>query len=261
MPLPSLLLETLGASLAGMFALWLVSLWLRDASIVDIFWGPLAGLIAAVAWGLGDAHTPRSHLVVVLTLLWGLRLGLYLLWRNAGQGEDFRYRAMRERQGPTFALKSLVSVFGLQAVLMWLVSWPAQAAIHAPAPASLGALDLLGGVVFSFGLLFESVGDWQLARFKADPANRGRVMDRGLWSWTRHPNYFGDFTVWWGLFCFAAATGAWWSAVGPALMSFLLIRVSGKAMLERHLRGSKPGWKEYAERTSGFFPRPPRRAA
>jgi steroid 5-alpha reductase family enzyme len=155
-------------------------------------------------------------------------------------------------------MKSLATVFGLQAVLMWVVSWPVQAAIHAPAPAALGPLDLLGGAVFAAGLLFESVGDWQLARFKADPANRGKVMDRGLWSWTRHPNYFGDFTVWWGLFLFAASVGAWWTALGPALMSFLLMRVSGKAMLERHMKRSKPGWDEYVRRTSGFFPRPPR---
>jgi len=258
MSLPLIVFECLGAALAAMVALWLVSVWLRDASIIDIFWGPTALLIACVAWGLMDERTLRAGLVVGLTALWGGRLGLYLLWRNAGREEDFRYQAMRRKRGRRFVWQSLFTVYLVQAVLMWVVSLPVQAAIAAPGPAELGWLDALGVLVFAAGFAFESLGDWQLARFRADPRNGGRVMNRGLWAWTRHPNYFGDFLVWWGLFLFAAAVGAWWSAVGPALMSILLIRVSGVALLERHLSHSKAGWDDYVARTPGFFPRPPR---
>jgi len=138
---------------------------------------------------------------------------------------------------------------------MWIVSLPVQAA--ASSRGDLGALDALGVLLFGAGFLFESVGDWQLARFKADPANRGRVMDRGLWAWTRHPNYFGDFLLWWGLFALAASAGRWWTAVGPAVMSVLLMRVSGVTLLERGLARSKEGWSDYAARVPAFFPRPP----
>ncbi len=259
MPPAWLLAENLSMLLGAMGALWLISLWLRDASIVDLFWGPSALLVACVTWGLSEAPTARSHWALALTALWGLRLGLYLLWRNAGHDEDFRYQAMRGHHGRHFWWRSLLTVFWLQACVMWLVSWPVQAAIHASEPTALGALDIVGIALVLTGVAFESIADWQLARFKSDPANRGRLMDRGLWAWTRHPNYFGDFTVWWGLFALAAATGAWLTAIGPAVMGFLLIRVSGKAMLERHMT-HKPGWDEYVERTSGFFPRPPRSA-
>jgi steroid 5-alpha reductase family enzyme len=247
---------TAAALASALFALWIVSLRLRDTSIVDIFWG--LGFVA-VAWitrlASKDAAA-RADLAVALTTLWGLRLGAYLAWRNLGKGEDPRYAAMRRRHGDAWPVRSLFIVFGLQGVLLWVVSLPVQAAVRAP-PSALGALDVAGAVLWGIGVFFETVGDVQLARFKRAPENRGKVMDRGLWRYTRHPNYFGDFLVWWGLFAVASGAGAWWTAVSPALMSLLLLRVSGVTLLERSLR-RRPGYDAYARRTSAFFPWPPR---
>jgi steroid 5-alpha reductase family enzyme len=247
---------------AAMSILWLVSLARRDASIVDIWWGPGFVWIAAVACAVGrGGDVPRRALSLGLLALWGLRLGVYLFFRNRGAGEDYRYKAMRKRHGERFGLVSLATVFGLQGVLAWIVSWPVQV-VHVSAGGPLGPLDLLGALLFAVGFAFEAVGDWQLARFKADPANAGRVMDRGLWRYTRHPNYFGDTLVWWGLFAIALATPAGrWTLLSPVLMSFLLLRVSGVPLLERGLRKRRPGYAEYALRTSAFFPLPPRKRA
>lgn len=242
------------------FGLWLVSLAVEDASIVDIFWGMSFVVVAWATAFVADGAEPRRFLIVVLVSLWGLRLSGYLAWRNLGKGEDYRYQAMRKRFAPRFWLISLWVVFGLQAALAWVVSLPVQGGQVPADPDSLVLLDYLGVVVWAIGLAFESIGDWQLARFKADAANRGAVMDRGLWRYTRHPNYFGDFLVWWGLYLVALATvDAWWTIVGPIVMSVLLIRVSGAALLERSLRKRRPGYEDYVGRTSAFFPRPPRR--
>jgi steroid 5-alpha reductase family enzyme len=255
--------ESLAASAlvlaAAMFALWLLSLALRDASIVDIWWGPGIALAAAVALGKAGAVPPRSALLAGLAAVWALRLGGYLLWRNAGRGEDPRYQAMRRRLGASFPWASLVTVFAFQGALQWLVALPLQVAIARPGEAALGALDALGALFFAAGLAFESVGDLQLARFRADPANAGRVMDRGLWRYTRHPNYFGDALAHWGLFAIALATPyGWATALSPLLMTFLLLRVSGVALLERSIGKRRPGYAEYQRRTSAFLPLPPR---
>lgn len=243
-----------------MLAVWVLGLVRRDASIVDVGWGPGFALIAFTAYAVsGQPSAPRPLLALALVSLWGLRLGGYLLWRNWGRGEDFRYQAMRRRHGARFPLVSLATVFGLQGVLMWIVSLPVQVAIAAPAPQALGVFDALGVLLFAVGLAFEAIGDWQLARFKRDPTSAGRVMDRGLWRYTRHPNYFGDFLVWWGLYAIAvSAPLGVWTAVGPLVMSVLLMRVSGVPLLERSLARRRLGYIEYQERTSAFFPRRPR---
>jgi steroid 5-alpha reductase family enzyme len=260
MSIASALAVSFGCGLLMMLALWLLSLALRDVSIVDIWWGPGFAWLATVAFAIAGDPTPRDVLLLALVSLWGLRLGVYLLWRNWGHGEDARYARMRRHYGTRFPLVSLATVFGLQAVLQWFVSLPLQIAQLAPGTRPLGALDALGVALFATGLFFEAVGDAQLARFKADPANRGRVMDRGLWRYTRHPNYFGDCLVWWGLFAIAAATPAGWLTVAsPLLMTFLLLRVSGVALLERSLVRTRPAYRDYIERTSAFLPRPPRR--
>jgi steroid 5-alpha reductase family enzyme len=237
----------------AMLALWLLSLALEDSSIVDIFWGPGFVLLAWVV-ALQEVWSPRSALAVGLVTVWGLRLAVHLAIRNIGKGEDPRYRAMRRVRGSAWWWKSLFIVFAFQGVLMWVVSLPLQQAILHGGP--LGPLDALGTVVFVAGLYFEAVGDWQLVRFKSQPANRGRVMDQGLWRYTRHPNYFGDFLVWWGLYGLALAAGAWWTVVGPLVMSFLLLRVSGVTLLEQGMK-SRPGYEDYVRRTSTFFPRRP----
>jgi steroid 5-alpha reductase family enzyme len=247
---------------AAMLGLWLLSLALRDVSIVDVFWG--LGFVMVAHWVRTTApgFPPRAALVSVLVTLWGMRLAVYLCWRNWGAGEDHRYQAMRRRHGARFWLSSLIVVFGLQGVLMWIISLPVQLAIASPTPAALGALDLLGTALVLFGLGFESLGDWQLARFKADPASRGGVMDRGLWRYTRHPNYFGDAVVWWGLFCFALTTPAHaWTVVAPILMTYLLTRLSGVPLLEKKLARTRAGYAAYVARTSSFVPWPPKRTA
>jgi steroid 5-alpha reductase family enzyme len=249
----------LGATLALMTFVWRLSLARRDASIVDVFWG-LAFVLASWIYVAGRvAPTLRGDVVAALATLWGLRLSLHILWRSRGRGEDYRYREMRERDPAGFPRRSLLTVFWLQAALAWGISAPIFQA-QRPGPPGLTALDGLGLGLFALGFLFEAVGDWQLARFRGDPANAGRVLDSGLWRWTRHPNYFGDAVVWWGLCCFALATpGSAWTLASPVLMTVLLMRVSGVTLLEKKLRETRPDYRRYAEETSAFFPRPPRR--
>jgi steroid 5-alpha reductase family enzyme len=255
----SILGTTLLATAGAFVLLWLASLALRDASIVDIFWGAGFALIACVAAWISDGAPARRLLVAALVTLWGLRLAHHLFRRNWGHGEDFRYQRMRAHHGSRFWLVSLYTVFGLQAALMWVVSLPVQFAVAAPEPSHLTGLDLLGTLIFALGLAFETVGDRQLARFRADPENKGRVLDTGLWAWTRHPNYFGDAVVWWGLFTIALATPwGFLGVIGPALMNFLLVRVSGVALLEKSLGKTKPQYRDYVERTSAFLPWPPK---
>ncbi len=254
-----LLAAEAGLVLALVTVLWAASVALKDTSIVDIFWGSGFVIAAWAAYVLGDGSADRRLLLALLVTVWGLRLTAYLARRNQGKGEDYRYAAMRRRHGKRWPLHSLVVVFWLQGTLMWVVSLPVQVAMNDPTPAGLGALDWIGTAVWVVGFAFEAVGDQQLARFKDDPANRGRVMDRGLWRYTRHPNYFGDFCVWWGIWLVALAAGsAWWTAVGPVAMSILLIRVSGAALLERSLTKRRDGYADYVARTSAFFPWPPR---
>jgi steroid 5-alpha reductase family enzyme len=260
--LGGILLLNLAVVLALTTALWGVSVAVRDTSIVDIFWGTGFVGIAWVTFAFADGPAHRRLLLAVLTTVWGLRLTLHLARRNLGHGEDPRYQAMRQRHGKRWPRRSLWAVFWVQGLLMWIVALPVQAGQAYTTPADLIWLDALGTAVWLIGFLFETIGDRQLTRFKADPANAGRVMDRGLWRYTRHPNYFGDFSVWWGLFFIALATvSAWWTVIGPIVMSVLLIRVSGAALLERSMGTTRPGYEDYIRRTSGFLPRPPKRSA
>ena len=246
---------------ALMVGTWLVSLVLRNASIVDITWGLGFVLVAWVSALRADAASGAASVLVAMVTVWGLRLGVYLFWRNHGNGEDYRYVAMRRRWGKRFWLISLATVFVLQGALMWIVSLPVQVAHVGDARdgALAGVALVIGLALYAIGLLFEVVGDAQLARFKADPTNEGKVMRSGLWRYTRHPNYFGDACVWWGVGIVAqAVTGTWWALLGPLVMNILLLRVSGVALLERSLRKRKPDYAEYVRTTSAFVPRPPR---
>ena len=254
----ALSLQSLAALAAFAAAGWLVSLPIRNVSIVDGMWSLMFLLAAEVyAWGQPALGT-RALLVLAMAAVWALRLALYISWRNHGHGEDFRYQQIRARNEPGFAVKSLYLVFGLQAVLAWIISLPLLAAVNSTGP--LTALDYAGVALWVIGMVFEAGGDAQLARFKADPGNRGKVMDRGLWRYTRHPNYFGDFCVWWGFFLVALAAGGWWSVVGPVLMSVLLLKVSGVALLEKDIGERRPEYRDYVRRTNAFFPGLPRAA-
>ena len=242
------------AAAAGLLTLvWIVSVIRKDASIVDPFWSLVfITLGATYRFATDSEYGARPAVVLGLLFIWGVRLSVYLFWRNSGKGEDYRYQAMRKRQGSRFPIKSLFTVFWLQAILAWIVSLPLLAAVDGTN--SFGVFDYLGILFFSIGIFFETAGDFQLARFKAEPANQAKVMDRGVWRYTRHPNYFGDFMVWWGFFLFAVGAGGWWSFVGPLLMSVLLMRVSGAALLEKKLSKTRDGYEEYVRTTNGFFP-------
>jgi steroid 5-alpha reductase family enzyme len=248
-----------GVLVACLVALWRVGVKMGDVSIIDIFWGPGFVIVALVTLALGDAPFGRRLLVAVLTGVWGLRLGGYLYWRNHGKGEDARYQAMRRHVGEGFERWALRRVFLFQGVILMVVSLPVQIGGYLTSAQLLLPQVVAGVVVWAIGLSFEAVGDAQLARFKADPANAGKVMDRGLWRYTRHPNYFGDSCVWWGISLTVLVHPAGLvGVVGPLLMTLFLVRVSGKALLERRMKRSRPDYDAYIERTSGFFPLPPR---
>jgi steroid 5-alpha reductase family enzyme len=258
----TLLATNLAIVLACMLGLWLLSLPLRNVSIVDIFWGPGFGIVAIATLLLVDGYEPRQWLLTVITVVWALRLGIYLAIRNIGHGEDPRYAKWRERverEGGSFAVRSLFMVFGLQGLLMWFVSLPVQVGQAADESGPLGLLAWLGVALWLTGFLVEAVGDWQLSRFKADPANKGQVLDSGLWRYTRHPNYFGNACLWWGIWLVAADAGVWWTVLSPIVMTFLLLKVSGVALLEKSMQETKPKYQDYVERTSAFFPLPPKK--
>ncbi|MCX4529627.1 MULTISPECIES: DUF1295 domain-containing protein [unclassified Streptomyces] len=246
-------------ALAVMLATFAVAVRKGPHRIVDVAWGLAFAAVAAVTYGLsaGYGDDARRLLVAAATLLWGVRLAAHIARRGRGHGEDPRYARLlaRGRGGPR--LRALRKVYLLQGALVWLVSLPVQAASYVAAP--IGVLTVLGAVLWAVGLAFEAVGDFQLARFKADPAHRGTVMDRGLWAWTRHPNYFGDCLVWWGLYLMACGTWptALMSLLSPVVMTLLLTKGSGKRLLEAHL-ADRPGYAAYTARTSGFIPRRPR---
>ncbi|MER5969074.1 DUF1295 domain-containing protein [Streptomyces sp. NPDC002055] len=246
-------------ALAVMLATFGIALAKGLHRIVDVAWGVAFAAVALASYGMSAGHGDdgRRLLVTVLTVVWGLRLAGHIARRGRGHGEDPRYERLLAKAPGSRNAYALRTVYGVQGALVWLVSLPVQAAGYVPAP--LNALAAAGAALWLLGLVFEAVGDVQLARFKADPANRGRLMDRGLWSWTRHPNYFGDFCVWWGLYLLACGTpaAAALTLISPLAMSYLLINGSGKRLLERHM-ADRPGYADYRARTSGFFPWPPR---
>lgn len=253
-------LSGLGTATVLMVVVWVGSAARTDASLVDRVWG-LAFVVLAWTYAAVDGTwDTRTVLTLTLVSVWGLRLSVFITWRNWGHGEDARYAAMRARRPDTFTARSLVTVFLLQAVLAWLVSVPLLAAVAVDGGA-LGPLDALAVGVWTVGFVFEAGGDWQLSRFLADAANRGRVMDRGLWRYTRHPNYFGDTVVWWAFLLLALAVGCWWGAAGTLLMTFLIVRVSGVALTERRMGRTgarREGHDEYVRRTNAFLPGPRR---
>jgi steroid 5-alpha reductase family enzyme len=248
-----------------MLSVWALSVRLRDASIVDIVWGLGFVLIAWVAHFVANGDSARSWLLTICTTIWGVRLGAYLYSRNHGNGEDFRYKAMRKKHGDRFAIVSLYTVFAFQGVMMWLVSLPVQLGQMNPRAKGIGAIGIIGAVVWLVGLMFESVGDYQMTKFKADPSSKGKVMDKGLWAWTRHPNYFGDACVWCGLGLISlgavrnGGSYVYVGLIGPVLMTLLLTRVSGVPMLEKTIGKRRAGYAEYIARTSSFIPRLPKK--
>lgn len=256
---PTLLAANLAAIALMMLALWGISILLGDVSFIDSFWAfgfLLVGCVTTRLFPFGGVH---QRLLLVLVAAWGLRLGFYLLWRWLREGPDGRYRALLAKARGDRNLYALKAVFALQGLLMWIVSLPLQLGQFG-ASGALGPLAIGGAALAIAGILFETIGDAQLARFKADPARRGQVLDTGLWRYTRHPNYFGDLCFWWGCYLIACeAPYGWASLPGPLVMTFLLVRWSGAALLERRLQRSRPAYADYMGRTSAFVPWPPKR--
>jgi steroid 5-alpha reductase family enzyme len=235
--------------------LWVVSLILRNSSIVDIFWGTGFVISTWVYFFLtASDFEPRKLLISTLVTIWGLRLSLYVLWRNAGKGEDYRYAKWRQETGRSWWWKSFFRVFLLQGVLLCIIVIPLLAAQLSSTQQFLTPLDLLASLVWLIGFFFEAVGDIQLARFKSNTNNKGKVLTTGLWRYTRHPNYFGDAAQWWGYYLFAVANGGGWSIFSPLLMTFFLLKVSGVSLLEKTLTNTKPEYREYIQKTSPFLP-------
>jgi steroid 5-alpha reductase family enzyme len=254
-------LAVTGLSLLALAVVMAVTAWAGHragrVSVVDTTWGIGFVVVALVAAVVGDGVLWRRLLLLLLVALWGLRLAWHMHRRNAGKGEDPRYEAMLARAGGNRTWVAVRKVYAVQGVALWFVSLPVQ--VSAAAGGGVPVVAVVGVLLWLVGVVFEAVGDAQLARFKADPANRGAVMDRGLWAWTRHPNYFGDSCVWWGLYLVAAS--AWPGALtvlSPAAMTYFLVFATGARLLEQHM-AQRPGYAAYQQRTSYFLPRPPRR--
>ena len=236
---------------------WLFSIIKKDVSFVDSLWS-LFFLVAAVVFAIeSQPLSTRGTVVLVLVAAWALRLSVYITARNWGEGEDYRYQSIRAKNDPGFAFKSLYIVFGLQGLLAWVIAAPLLPAIASDS--ALNVIDLAAVILWTVGFVFEAGGDYQLSRFKARSDSRGRVLDTGLWRYPRHPNYFGDFCIWWSFYLFAVAAGGWWSIFSPLLMSLLLLKVSGVAMLEKTISDRRPDYADYIQRTNAFFPGPRRR--
>jgi len=252
----TLFVSSLSATLAFMFCGWVLSFVKDDVSVVDILWGPACAINGVVYFFLVPDPQLRAILVLGVVLLWAVRLGGYVAWRNHGKPEDRRYQAMREANGPGWRWRALVTVFCLQGVLAFIIALPLYGT--AVSVVDLGWLDYAGLVIAVFGLWFESVADLQMAAFQSRDKNASSVMDQGLWKYSRHPNYFGEFCVWWGLWLCALSAGFWWTVIGPALLTFFLLKVSGIGLTEKTITKRRPEYQAYIDRTSAFIPRLPR---
>ncbi len=238
-----------------MASLWVISVIIKNVSIVDLFWGLGFVITGWFYFFHTEGFELRKLVLMIMVTIWGLRLSGYLTWRNTGRGEDFRYQQFRKNYGEKrYWWISFFQTFLLQGVLMWLISVPLLGAQYHTGNNHLGILDLAGIFLWIIGITFETGGDFQLARFKADPSNKGKVLDSGFWKFSRHPNYFGDTAVWWGYGLLSLAAGSFLPVLGSLLMTALIIKVSGVALLEKSLVSDKPGYKEYIERTSAFIP-------
>jgi steroid 5-alpha reductase family enzyme len=247
----------LAFALTAAALLWLVSLRLRDVSIIDIFWGPGIAGVVDIAALLSHASGPRASAALFLVNMWAIRLAAHIYARH--DGEDHRYAAMRTRFGGNWWWWSLVQIFLLQAILIWFIPAPLAAAVLSSRTA-LGLLDYVGIALAGAAVIYEALADFQLARFRLDPANKGKVLDSGLWAWSRHPNYFGETMMWWGYFLIGySASHAWWLILSPVVVTFLLLKVSGVTLMEEKIDARRPKYADYKRRVSAFVPRPPKR--
>jgi len=238
-----------------MTLLWILSVFLKNVSIVDSFWG-IAFILASISYYLNtEGHSDRKELVVALVIIWGLRLSIYIGWRSWNKPEDYRYQEFRKKYGAKrYWWFSYFQVFLLQGLLSWLISIPILTAMYYMPTVKLYYVDYIAVILWLIGFIFEAGGDYQLARFKNKVENKGKVLQTGLWKYTRHPNYFGDATIWWAFGLFSIAVKSYIPLLGPLLMSWLIVKISGVSLLEKELKNTKPKYQEYVEKTSSFFP-------
>jgi steroid 5-alpha reductase family enzyme len=235
--------------------LWIWSVIIKNVSIVDIFWGFGFVVVNTFYVCMSGELNPRKLLILILVSVWGLRLAIYLAYRNIGKGEDYRYQEFRKHYGPKrYWWFSFFQVFLLQGALIMIVSLPLLGIHSSTSTGALNVLDYMGILVWLIGFTFEAGGDFQLARFKSNPKNKGKVLTKGFWKYTRHPNYFGDSAVWWAYAIFSMAAGSYWQIIGSIIMTALIIKVSGVSLLEKTLKDTKPKYRDYIEKTSAFFP-------
>ena len=235
--------------------LWIWSVFIKNVSIVDIFWG--LGFVVVNTFYVFMSGELNARKIVILTLvcIWGFRLAIYLAIRNIGKGEDFRYQEFRQNYGPKrYWWFSYFQTFLLQGILIMIISLPLLGINYNNSNGNLQILDYLGISIWIIGFTFETVGDFQLSNFKRDPKNKGKILHTGLWKYTRHPNYFGDSAVWWAYGIFSIAAGSYWQAIGAVIMTLLILKISGVSLLEKTLKETKPLYKEYIQKTSSFFP-------
>jgi steroid 5-alpha reductase family enzyme len=241
-------------SLSAALLAWIYSLYRSNVNIVDSLWSIMFLLITLTYFIAAETLGWRASLIMVLCMIWSIRLSVYLTWRNWGQAEDRRYQAIRHNNSPRFGWKSLYIIFGLQAILACIISLPLPVAMAYDK--SFNFIDALGIFFWLIGMAFEGIADWQLARFKSDPANLGQVLNRGLWRYSRHPNYFGEACVWWGFYLLAVAAGAWWTLPAPIIMTVLLLKISGVSLLEKDIAERRPAYRDYIRQTNAFLPGP-----
>ena len=231
---------------------WVISLLRNNVTHVDSMWSLFFVIATFTSVVLATETSMRAQILLILVSIWALRLFVYLTWRNWGPHEDHRYVQIRNNNQPNFWLKSIVIIFGLQAVLAWIISMALFGAVTSDKP--INTLDYIGILLVILGFIWETIGDWQLSSFKANPSNKGKVLNTGLWRYSRHPNYFGEFCIWWGFYVIAVAAGAWWSVISPLLMTLLLLKVSGVSLLESTIIERRPAYAEYIKNTNAFMP-------
>ncbi len=235
--------------------LWIWSVFIKNVSIVDIFWG--VGFVVVNTFYVFMSGELNARKIVILTLvcIWGFRLAIYLAIRNIGKGEDFRYQEFRQNYGPKrYWWFSYFQTFLLQGILIMIISLPLLGINYNNSNGNLQILDYLGIIIWIIGFTFETVGDFQLSNFKRDSKNKGKILHTGLWKYTRHPNYFGDSAVWWAYGIFSIAAGSYWQAIGAVIMTLLILKISGVSLLEKTLKETKPQYKEYIQKASSFIP-------
>ncbi|MGK0127053.1 MAG: steroid 5-alpha reductase family enzyme [Candidatus Azotimanducaceae bacterium] len=241
--------------LALITLLWIWSVFIKNVSIVDIFWGFGFVVVNVIYAYMSGELNARKILILTLVSIWGIRLVIYLAIRNIGKGEDFRYQEFRRNYGPKrYWWFSFFQTFLLQGVLIMIISLPLLGIHSSATSGDLNVLDYLGILVWIIGFTFETVGDFQLARFKKNIKNKGKVLNKGFWKYTRHPNYFGDSAVWWAYGIFSIAAGSYWQIIGSIIMTLLIIKISGVSLLEKTLKDTKPQYRDYIQKTNSFFP-------